>query len=156
MTRTQIINWWNYHQHNILKSTWDKSLVPLVGYSYIFKTALGMKFFLVKRYLTGFLDIKIPDYSYLSKPDLKLKETFKIEEIYFINYTSHNDTLTYVYANDVNSRRYETCHGEAIDIKTIPQYVMVGSEYDDAFYDYNIEILTLEELFVYKDRYEKF
>lgn len=133
---------------------WDKSAVPPVGRTYIFKTALGMKFFLVKRYLTWVLDTKIPEDSYLFTPELKLKEKFKIEEIYFINYTSHNDTLTYVYANDVNSRCYDTCYGEAIDIKTIPQYVMVGSECDDAFYDYNIEILTLEELFVYKDRFQ--
>ena len=133
MTRTQIISWWNYHQYNILKNTWDKSLVPLVGRTYVFKTALGMKFFLVKRCLTGLLDTKVPEYSYLFNPELKLKEKFKIEEIYFINYTSHNDTLTYVYVNDVNSRRYDTCHGEAIDIRTIPQYVMVGREYDDTF-----------------------
>lgn len=133
---------------------WDKSIVPPVGRTYIFKTALGMKFFLVKRYLTGLLDTKISENYYLFKPELKLKEEFKIEEIYFINYTSYNDTLTYVYANDVNSMRYDTCRGEAIDITKIPRYVMVGSECDDAFYDYNIEILTLEELFVYKDRFQ--
>ena len=135
---------------------WDKSLVPLVSKTYVFKNALGMKFFLVNRCLTGLLDIKISE-NHLFKPELKLKEGFKIEEIYIINYTSHNDTLTYVYANDVNSKRYDTCHGEAIDIRTIPQYVMVGRKYDDsfdAFFDYNIEILTLEELFVYKNRFQ--
>ena len=154
MTRTQIINWWFYHQNNIRKNTWDKSIVPPVGRTYIFKTALGMKFFLVKRYLTGLLDTKIPEDSYLFTPELKLKEKFKIEEIYFIDYTSHNDTLTYVYANDVNSRCYDTCYGEAIDITKIPQYIMIGSTFYDAFNDYNIEILTLEELFVYKDRFQ--
>lgn len=144
---------------------WDKSIVPPVGRTYVFKNALGRKFFLVNRCLTGFLNTKIPE-NYdlfksenydLFKPELKLKEEFKIKEIYIINYTSHNDTLTYVYANDVNSKRYDTCHGEAIDIRTIPQYVMVGREYDntfDAFFDYNIEILTLEELFVYKNRFQ--
>lgn len=135
---------------------WDKSFVPLVSKTYVFKNALGMKFFLVNRCLTGLLDIKISE-THLFKPELKLKECFKIEEIYIINYTSHNDTLTYVYANDVNSKRYDTCHGEAIDIRTIPQYVMVGRKYDDsfdAFFDYNIEILTLEELFVYKNKFQ--
>ena len=154
MTRTQIINWWFYHQNNIRKNTWDKSIVPPVGRTYIFKTALGMKFFLVKRYLTGLLDTKIPEDSYLFTPELKLKEKFKIEEIYFIDYTSHNDTLTYVYANDVNSRCYDTCYGGAIDITKIPQYIMIGNKFYDAFNDYNIEILTLEELFVYKDRFQ--
>lgn len=154
MTRTQIINWWNYHQNNIRKNMWDKSIVPPVGRTYIFKTALGMKFFLVKRYLTGLLDTKIPEDSYLFTPELKLKEKFKIEEIYFIDYTSHNDTLTYVYANDVNSRCYDTCYGGAIDITKIPQYIMIGSKFYDAFNDYNIEILSLEELFVYKDRFQ--
>lgn len=136
---------------------WDKSIVPPVGRTYIFKTALGMKFFLVNRCLTRVLNTKIPENAYLFKPELKLKEEFKIKEIYIINYTSHNDTLTYVYANDVNSGCYNTCYGGAIDIRKIPQYVMVGREYDDsfdAFYDYNIEILTLEELFVYKDRFQ--
>lgn len=154
MTRTQILNWWSCHQNNIHKNMWDKSLIPLVGRTYIFKTALGMKFFLVKRYLTGLLDTKIPEDSYLFTPELKLKEKFKIEEIYFIDYTSHNDTLTYVYANDVNSRCYDTCYGEAIDITKIPQYIMIGNKFYDAFNDYNIEILTLEELFVYKDRFQ--
>lgn len=154
MTRTQIINWYFCHQNNLHKNMWDKSIVPPVGRTYIFKTALGMKFFLVKRYLTGLLDTKIPEDSYLFTPELKLKEKFKIEEIYFIDYTSHNDTLTYVYANDVNSRCYDTCYGGAIDITKIPQYIMIGNKFYDAFNDYNIEILTLEELFVYKDRYQ--
>lgn len=136
---------------------WDKSIVPPVGRTYVFKNTLGRKFFLVNKCITWFLNTKIPENYYLFKPELKLKDEYKIEEICIINYTSHNDTLTYVYANDVNSRRYDTCHGEAIDIRTIPQYVMVGREYDDsfdAFYDYNIEILTLEELFVYKNRFQ--
>ena len=154
MTRTQIINWWFYHQNNIRKNTWDKSIVPPVGRTYIFKTALGMKFFLVNRCLTGFLNTKIPENYDLFTPELKLKEKFKIEEIYFIDYTSHNDTLTYVYANDVNSRCYDTCYGGAIDITKIPQYIMIGNKFYDAFNDYNIEILTLEELFVYKDRFQ--
>ena len=128
-----------------------------MGRTYVFKNTLGWKFFLVNKCITWFLNTKIPENYYLFKPELKLKDEYKIEEICIINYTSHNDTLTYVYANDVNSRRYDTCHGEAIDIRTIPQYVMVGREYDDsfdAFYDYNIEILTLEELFVYKNRFQ--
>ena len=154
MTRTQIVNWCICRTNSINKSMWDKSIVPPVGRTYMFKTALGIKFFLVKRCLTGVLNTKIPKTSYLFKPDLNLKWEFKIEGIYFIDYTSHNDTLTYVYANDVNSRRYDTCHGGAIDITKIPQYIIVGSECYDAFYDYNIEILTLEELFVYKDRYQ--
>ena len=136
---------------------WDKSIIPPVGRTYVFKNTLGRKFFLVNKCITWFLNTKIPENYYLFKPELKLKDEYKIEEICIINYTSHNDTLTYVYANDVNSRRYDTCHGEAIDIRTIPQYVMVGREYDDsfdAFYDYNIEILTLEELFVYKNRFQ--
>ena len=136
---------------------WDKSIVPPVGRTYVFKNTLGRKFFLVNKCITWFLNTIIPENYYLFKPELKLKDEYKIEERCIINYTSHNDTLTYVYANDVNSRRYDTCHGEAIDIRTIPQYVMVGREYDDsfdAFYDYNIEILTLEELFVYKNRFQ--
>lgn len=153
MTRTQIVNWCNYHRNNILKSTWDKSRVPLVGYSYIFKTALGIKFFLVKRYLTGSLNTKIPEISYLFKPELNLKLEFKIEEIYVIGYNSRDCTLNYIYAKDVNSRCYDTYYGLAIDITKIPQYTVGGGECDNSFYDSNIEILTLEELFVYKDRY---
>lgn len=76
---------------------WDKSIVPPVGRTYIFKTALGMKFFLVNRCLTGVLNTKISENYDLFKPELKLKEEFKIKEIYIINYTSHNDTLTYVF-----------------------------------------------------------
>ena len=134
----------------------DGSLVPLVGRTYVFKTALGMKFFLVQRYLTGILNTKISETSYLFKPDLNLKLEFKIEEIYVIGYNSHDCTLIYIYAKDVNSGCYDTYYGLAIDITKIPQYTVGGGECDINFYDSNIEILTLEELFVYKDNYEKF
>lgn len=156
MTRTQIINWCNYHRNNILKSMSDGSLVPLVGRTYVFKTALGIKFFLVQRYLTSILNTKISETSYLFKPDLNLKLEFKIEEIYVIGYNSHDCTLIYIYAKDVNSGCYDTYCGLAIDITKIPQYTVGGGECDFNFYDSNIEILTLEELFVYKDNYEKF
>ena len=134
----------------------DGSLVPLVGRTYVFKTALGIKFFLVQRYLTGILNTKISETSYLFKPDLNLKLEFKIEEIYVIGYNSHDCTLTYIYAKDVNNGCYDTYYGLAIDITKIPQYTVGGGECDFNFYDSNIEILTLEELFVYKDNYEKF
>ena len=116
MTRTQIINWCNYHRNNILKSMSDGSLVPLVGRTYVFKTALGIKFFLVQRYLTSILNTKISETSYLFKPDLNLKLEFKIEEIYVIGYNSHDCTLIYIYAKDVNSGCYDTYCGLAIDI----------------------------------------
>lgn len=132
----------------------DGSLVPLVGKTYMFKTALGIKFFLIKRCLTGILNTKIPETSYLFKPDLNLKWEFKIEEIYVIGYNSHDCTLTYIYAKDVNSGCYDTYYGLAIDITKIPQYVVGGGECDNSFYDSNIEILTLEELFVYKDIFQ--
>ena len=134
----------------------DGSLVPLVGRTYVFKTALGIKFFLVQRYLTSILNTKISETSYLFKPDLNLKLEFKIEEIYVIGYNSHDCTLTYIYAKDVNSGCYDTYCGLAIDITKIPQYTVGGGECDFNFYDSNIEILTLEELFVYKGNYEKF
>ena len=134
----------------------DGSLVPLVGRTYVFKTALGIKFFLVQRYLTSILNTKISETSYLFKPDLNLKLEFKIEEIYVIGYNSHDCTLIYIYAKDVNSGCYDTYCGLAIDITKIPQYTVGGGECDINFYDSNIEILTLEELFVYKDNYEKF
>ena len=134
----------------------DGSLVPLVGRTYVFKTALGIKFFLVQRYLTSILNTKISETSYLFKPDLNLKLEFKIEEIYVIGYNSHDCTLIYIYAKDVNSGCYDTYCGLAIDITKIPQYTVGGGECDFNFYDSNIEILTLEELFVYKDNYEKF
>ena len=134
----------------------DGSLVPLVGRTYVFKTALGIKFFLVQRYLTSILNTKISETSYLFKPDLNLKLEFKIEEIYVIGYNSHDCTLIYIYAKDVNSGCYDTYCGLAIDITKIPQYTVGGGECDFNFYDSNIEILTLEELFVYKGNYEKF
>lgn len=132
----------------------DDSLVPLVGRTYVFKTALGIKFFLVKRCLTGILNTKKSEISYLSKPDLNLKLEFKIEEIYVIGYNSHDCTLNYIYAKDVNSGCYDTYYGLAIDITKIPQYEVGGGECDINFYDSNIEILTLEELFVYKNRFQ--
>ena len=64
---------------------WDKSIVPPVGRTYVFKNTLGRKFFLVNRCLTGFLNTKIPENYDLFKPELKLKEEFKIKEIYIIN-----------------------------------------------------------------------
>lgn len=94
---------------------WDKSIVPPVGRTYIFKTALGMKFFLVNRCLTGVLNTKISENYDLFKSELKLKEEFKIEEIYVIGYNSHDCTLNYIYAKDVNSGCYDTYYGLAID-----------------------------------------
>ena len=109
-------------------------LFLLWGRTYVFKTALGIKFFLVQRYLTGILNTKISETSYLFKPDLNLKLEFKIEEIYVIGYNSHDCTLTYIYAKDVNSGCYDTYYGLAIDITKIPQYTVGGGECDFNFY----------------------
>ena len=72
------------------------------------------------------------------------------EEIYFIDYNSHNDSLTYVYAKDVNSGRYDTHMGLAIDLTKIPKTTIAGNVWTSLHNDNN-QILTLEELFVYKD-----
>ena len=84
------------------------------------------------------------------EPTTTLKQTSMFEEIYFINYNSHNDSLTYVYAKDVNSGSYDTHMGLAIDLTKIPKTTIAGNVWTSLHNDNN-QILSLEELFVYKD-----
>ena len=120
------------------------------GEDYVYKNALGTKFFLVKRCVTGVWYVKMVKAG--DEPALTLKEITTFEEIYFVNYDSDSDTLTYVYAKDVDSGSYDTPNGLAIDLTKIPKKVISG-KLGGFIYEDNIEILTLEELFVLKDLY---
>ena len=161
MTRTQIVKWFISHKENILRDIFIKSrycipnVIP-VGEDYVYKNTLGIKFFIVKKSLV--LHCKINNISKLVKmPDLyEYKTTMKkdviFEEIYFVDYNSDNDILTYVYAKDVNSGRYDTHSGLAIDLTKIPKTTISGNIWSSLHNDNNNnQILTLEELFIYKD-----
>ena len=133
------------------------NVIP-VGEDYVYKNTLGIKFFIVKKSLVLSLHCKINNINKLGKmPDLyEYKTTMKkgvitFEEIYFVDYNSDNDILTYVYANDVNSGRYDTHSGLAIDLTKIPKTTISGNIWSSLHNDNNNQILTLEELFVYKD-----
>lgn len=129
-------------------------VLPICG-EYVYKNTLGIKFFIVKKYLTAeplYHEIK----STFEKPDffesaVTLKQTSIFEEIYFVDYNSYNDCLTYVYAKDVKSGCYDTHMGLAIDLTKIPKTVIGVNMMTSRHSDDNI-ILTLEELFVYKDK----
>lgn len=123
---------------------------------YVYKNTLGIKFFIVKKCLATlahplYHEIKSTfEMADFFEPTITLKQSSMFEEIYFIDYNSHNDSLTYVYAKDVNSRRYDTHMGLAIDLTKIPKTAISGNVWTSLHNDNN-QILTLEELFVYKD-----
>ena len=161
MTRTQIVKWFIRHRDNILRDICIKSrycipnVIP-VGENYVYKDTLGIKFFIVKKSLI--LHCKINNINKLVKmPDLyEYKTTMKkdviFEEIYFVDYNSDNDILTFVYEKDVNSGLYDTHSGLAIDLTKIPKTTTSGNILSSLHNDNNNnQILTLEELFVYKD-----
>lgn len=163
MTRTQITEWFISHRDNILRDIYfmSKHCMPEVlpiSKDYVYKNTLGIKFFIVKKYLQPqvhpkYCDIKstfeIPDFF---ESVATIKQSAMFEEIYFVDYDLHTDTLTYVYANDVNSGCYDTHMGLAIDLTKIPKTIICGNMYRSLHLhnDENI-ILTLEDLFVYKD-----
>lgn len=128
-----------------------------IGKDYVYKNTLGTKFFIVKKCLqaqtpqTKHHENKSTfEMSDLLKSAITIKQTTIFEEIYFVDYDSHTDTLTYVYANDINSGCYDTRVGLAIDLIKIPKTVINGNMFTSIRNDENL-ILTLEELFVYKD-----
>ena len=160
MTRTQIVRWFIRHRDNILRDIhiMSKYCVPgvlPVGEDYVYKNTLGIKFFIVKKYLATeplYHDIKstfeMPDFF---ESTVTLKQTSIFEEIYFVDYNSHNDSLTYVYAKDVKSGCYDTHMGLAIDLTKIPKTAICGNMWTSLNNEHDC-ILTLEELFVYKDK----
>ena len=123
---------------------------------YVCKSTLGIKFFIVKKCLVTlthplYHEIKSTfEMADFFESAATLKQTSMFEEIYFIDYNSHNDSLTYVYAKDVNSGCYDTHMGLAIDLTKIPKTTIAGNVWTSLHNDNN-QILTLEELFVYKD-----
>lgn len=128
-----------------------------IGEGYVYKNTLGIKFFIVKNdyYLQAQQQYESNTTSEMpnfleSDVSLSLKKSIIFEEIYFIDYNSHTDNLTYVYANDVNSGCYDTHMGLAIDITKIPKTVISGNMWTSLHND-EIYILTLEELFIYRD-----
>ena len=128
-----------------------------ISEGYVYKNTLGIKFFIVKNdyYLQAQQQYESNTTSEMpnfleSEVSLSLKKSVMFEEIYFVDYDSHTDTLTYVYANDVNSGFYDTHTGLAIDLTKIPKTIINGNMYTSLHNDENF-ILTLEELFFYKD-----
>lgn len=152
MTRTQIIRWFTHYRNNILSSIHASSRYCMPGTlpiseDYVYKNTLGIKFFIVKNQVTAEMKMKVNN-SKIFEPQLMLKHTATFEEIYFIDYNSNNDSLTYVYAKDVNSGCYDTHMGLAIDLTKIPKNIWTFlHRYDD----YTVQILTLDEVFLYKD-----
>ena len=152
MTRIQIVKWFIRHRENILRDIFIKSrycipnVIP-VGEDYVYKDALGIRFFIVKKSLI--LHCKINN---INKLVTTMKKDVIFEEIYFVDYNSDNDILTFVYAKDVNSGLYDTHSGLAIDLTKIPKTTISGNIWSSLHNDNNNnQILTLEELFVYKD-----
>ena len=159
MTRSAIVRWFISHRDNILKHIANIHHMPSVlpfNEEYVYKNTLGIKFFIVKKCVVAlthslYHEIKSTfEMAEFFEPAITLKQTSMFEEIYFIDYNSHNDSLTYVYAKDVNSGRYDTHMGLAIDLTKIPKTTIAGNVWTSLHNDNN-QILTLEELFVYKD-----
>ena len=158
MTRTQIVKWFIRHRENILRDIFIKSkycipnVIP-VGEDYVYKDTLGIKFFIVKKYLV--LHCKINNINKLVKmPDLyEYKTTMKkdiiFEEIYFVDYNSDNDILTFVYAKDVNSGLYDTHSGLAIDLTKIPKTTTSGNILSSLHNDNNTIILDIESILIF-------
>lgn len=159
MTRSAIVRWFISNRDNILKHIANMHHMPSVlpfNKEYVYKNTLGIKFFIVKKCVVTLTHplyheiksaFKMTD---LFESAVTLKQTSMFEEIYFIDYNSHNDSLTYVYAKDVNSGCYDTHMGLAIDLTKIPKTTIAGNVWTSLHNDNN-QILTLEELFVYKD-----
>ena len=158
MTRSSIVRWFISHRDYILKHIANIHHMPSVlpfNEEYVYKNTLGIKFFIVKKCLATlayplYHEIKSTfEMADFFEPAITLKQTSMFEEIYFIDYNSYNDSLTYVYAKDVNSGCYDTYMGLAIDLTKIPKTTIAGNVWTSLHNDNN-QILTLEELFVYK------
>lgn len=144
MIRKEIVYWFTNYRKNLLKPC-APAVLPFTE-DYVYKNALGIKFFMVKKSLTGIWNIKTPD-----EQEVKLKEVTIIEEIYFIDYDAYWNTMTYVYAKDVDSGAFDIHNGLAIDLTKIPKNTVSGIIGGFNYYDDNVDFLTLEELFVRKD-----
>ena len=125
-----------------------------IGEDYVYKNTLGIKFFVAKKCL-----MTLPSYHNIKRiyemPDFfestTMKTTTIFEEIYFVDYNSENDSLIYVYAKDVKSGCYDTHMGLAIDLTKIPKTAISGNVWTSLHNNDDYQILTLDELFVYKD-----
>lgn len=155
MIRTEIVRWFVRHRDNILRNM--KYCMPGVlpiGEDYVYKNTLGIKFFVVKKCI-----MTLPSYHNIKRiyemPDffesISMKTTTIFEEIYFVDYNSKNDSLIYVYAKDVKSGCYDTHMGLAIDLTKIPKTAISGNVWTSLHNSDDYQILTLDELFVYKD-----
>lgn len=156
MIRTEIVRWFVRHRDNILRNM--KYCMPGVlpiGEDYVYKNTLGIKFFVAKKCL-----MTLPSYHNIKRiyemPDffestISMKTTTIFEEIYFVDYNSENDSLIYVYAKDVKSGCYDTHMGLAIDLTKIPKTAISGNVWTSLHNSDDYQILTLDELFVYKD-----
>lgn len=154
MIRTEIVRWFVRHRDNILRNM--KYCMPGVlpiGEDYVYKNTLGIKFFVAKKcIMTLPYNIKsiyeMPDFF---ESTMSMKTTTIFEEIYFVDYNSENDSLIYVYAKDVKSGCYDTHMGLAIDLTKIPKTAISGNVWTSLHNSDDYQILTLDELFVYKD-----
>ena len=154
MIRTEIVRWFVRHRDNILRNM--KYCMPGVlpiGEDYVYKNTLGIKFFVAKKcIMTHSYNIKsiyeMPDFF---ESTISMKTTTIFEEIYFVDYNSENDSLIYVYAKDVKSGCYDTHMGLAIDLTKIPKTAISGNVWTSLHNSDDYQILTLDELFVYKD-----
>ena len=144
MIRKEIVYWFTNYRKNLLKPC-APAVLPFTE-DYVYKNALGIKFFMVKKCLTSLWNIKN-----LDEPTVKLREVNLIEEIYFIDYDAYWNTMTYVYAKDVDSGAFDIYNGLAIDLTKIPKNTVSGIIGGFNYYDDNVDFLTLEELFVRKD-----
>ena len=138
MTRSAIVGWFISHRDNILKHIANIHHMPSVlpfNEEYVYKNTLGIKFFIVKKCLATlahplYHEIKSTfEMADFFEPAITLKQTSMFEEIYFIDYNSYNDSLTYVYAKDVNSGCYDTHMGLAIDLTKIPKTAISGNRF---------------------------
>ena len=156
MIRTEIVRWFVRHRDNILRNM--KYCMPGVlpiGEDYVYKNTLGIKFFVAKKCI-----MTLPSYHNIKRiyemPDffestISMKTTTIFEEIYFVDYNSENDSLIYVYAKDVKSGCYDTLMGLAIDLTQIAKTAISGNVWTSLHNSDDYQILTLDELFVYKD-----
>ena len=154
MIRTEIVRWFVRHRDNILRNMkYCMPGVSPIGEDYVYKNTLGIKFFVAKKcIMTRRYNIKsiyeMPDFF---ESTISMKTTTIFEEIYFVDYNSENDSLIYVYAKDVKSGCYDTHMGLAIDLTKIPKTAISGNVWTSLHNSDDYQILTLDELFVYKD-----
>lgn len=158
MKRSQIISWFLGHRDNILRDIYimSKYCAPEVlpiSEEYVYKNILGIKFFMAKKCLVTqplYYEIdNAPETPEFLESIVNIKKSTIFDEIYFIDYDPGNDSLTFVYAKDVESGCYDACMGVAIDLTKIPKTSISGSLW--TFHNDNNIILTLDELFIYKD-----